>query len=94
MPNINDVFADAVTDGGTRAGSGTNTSFKDLSSKSNTTHNVRVFHRTGSYTDLHMHGNSMGTASHHSVRSGTVTTIKKSQMNKSTKDYVRQMHGK
>ena len=93
-PDINDIFNDAVTAGGVRPRWAGRESFRDISSNSSSNQNVRVRYRSGSFTDLHMHDDRLGTATHHSVRTGTVTTIAPAHMDADTASYVRARHGR
>lgn len=90
----NKGFMGAVTLDGRRPALNVGKSkFKDLSSNSNETEGVRTRFRSGSVTTTHMHGTAMGTATHKD-REGVTHTITASQMNATTKDWVRARHGK
>lgn len=65
------TFMDAVTAGGTRGfRDATGVQFRDISTHSSDTQSMSVRHRSGSVTELHMHGDAVGSAYHRSVTTG------------------------
>lgn len=81
----NDDFMKAVTHNGDNKGRGM---VSVARWRGNGTSGVTTRLRSGSVTEVHMHGGSMGTQTH-TDRHGTVTTISKSEQNASTKAFVR-----
>lgn len=83
----NDAFMDAVTNNGDNRGRGM-VSVSRWSNIGTGTQGVTTRRRSGSVTEVHMHGTQMGTQKH-TDRHGVVTTISKRDQNATTKSFVR-----